>query len=173
MKIKIRNAIEIDNKQYSLSDNKMDLFTKVIENLVNTILKIDKLEKIVFSECYEEDLFAVLKEKGKPLRYTNDSIGKGRAMMVKYLGAEKIQKATIVYHSEILTEMISNIRSIDKDNPENNRGLNVFFHELAHVNDPVNFSVNDFNAKGTDLAIVPLALMVWKEYFANRIANEM
>ncbi|MCY8494132.1 hypothetical protein [Bacillus inaquosorum] len=151
MEIEIRNAIEIDNKQYSLSDNKMDLFKKVIENLANTILKTDKLEKIVF----------------------NDSIGKGRAMMVKYLGAEKIQKATIVYHSEILTEMISNIRSIDKDNPENNRGLNVFFHELAHVNDPVNFSVNDFNAKGTDLAIVPLALMVWKEYFANRIANEM
>ncbi|MGK9265933.1 hypothetical protein KXR56_04540 [Bacillus inaquosorum] len=74
MEIKIRNAIEIDNKQYSLSDNKMDLFKKVIENLANTILKTDKLEKIVFSECYEEDLFAVLKEKGKPLRYTNDSI---------------------------------------------------------------------------------------------------
>ncbi len=97
--------------------------------------------------------------------------------MVKYLGAENIQKATIVYHSEILTEMISNIRAKDKakdkDNPENNRGLIVFFHALAHVNDPVNFSVNDFNAKGTDLAIVPLALMVWKEYFANRVANEM
>ncbi|MCY9058049.1 hypothetical protein [Bacillus inaquosorum] len=70
MEIEIRNAIEIDNKQYSLSDNKMDLFTKVIENLANTILKTDKLEKIVFSECYEEDLFAVLKVKGKPLRYT-------------------------------------------------------------------------------------------------------
>ncbi|MCY7900710.1 hypothetical protein MOB40_07650 [Bacillus inaquosorum] len=70
MEIEIRNAIEIDNKQYSLSDNKMDLFKKVIENLANTILKTDKLEKIVFSECYEEDLFAVLKEKGKPLRYT-------------------------------------------------------------------------------------------------------
>ncbi|MCY7785561.1 hypothetical protein MOE00_09315 [Bacillus inaquosorum] len=63
MEIEIRNAIEIDNKQYSLSDNKMDLFKKVIENLANTILKTDKLEKIVFSECYEEDLFAVLKEK--------------------------------------------------------------------------------------------------------------
>ncbi|MCY7748367.1 hypothetical protein [Bacillus inaquosorum] len=155
MEIEIRNAIEIDNKQYSLSDNKMDLFKKVIENLANTILKTDKLEKIVFSECYEEDLFAVLKEKGKPLRYTNDSIGKGRAMMVKYLGAEKIQKATIVYHSEILTEMISNIRAKDKakdkDNPENNRGLIVFFHALAHVNDPVNFSVNDFNAKGRQI----------------------
>ncbi|MGE9752039.1 hypothetical protein ACQP3R_03715 [Bacillus inaquosorum] len=99
MEIEIRNAIEIDNKQYSLSDNKMDLFKKVIENLANTILKTDKLEKIVFSECYEEDLFAVLKEKGKPLRYTNDNIGKGRAMMVKYLRAENIQKATIVYHS--------------------------------------------------------------------------
>lgn len=70
MEIEIRNAIEIDNKQYSLSDNKMDLFKKVIENLANTILKTDKLEKIVFSECYEEDLFAVLKVKGKPLRYT-------------------------------------------------------------------------------------------------------
>lgn len=81
----------------------------------------------MFTECYEEDLFAVLKEKGKPLRYTNDSIGKGRAMMVKYLGAENIQKATIVYHSEILTEMISNIRAKDKDNPENNRGLLSFF----------------------------------------------
>ncbi|WNV81640.1 hypothetical protein [Bacillus atrophaeus] len=177
MEIEIRNAIEIDNKQYSLSDNKMDPFKKVIEELANTILKTHKLEKIVFTESYEEDLFAVLKEKGKPLRYTNDSIGKGRAMMVEYLGAENIQKATIVYHSEILREMISNIRAKDKakdeDNPENNRGLNVFFHELAHVNDPVNFSVNDFNAKGTDLAIVPLALMVWKEYFANRVANEM
>lgn len=63
LEIEIRNAIEIDNKQYSLSDNKMDLFKKVIENLANTILKTDKLEKIVFSECYEEDLFAVLKEK--------------------------------------------------------------------------------------------------------------
>lgn len=70
LEIEIRNAIEIDNKQYSLSDNKMDLFKKVIENLANTILKTDKLEKIVFSECYEEDLFAVLKVKGKPLRYT-------------------------------------------------------------------------------------------------------
>ncbi|MGY2642331.1 hypothetical protein [Bacillus inaquosorum] len=89
------------------------------------------------------------------IRYTNDSIGKGRAMMVKYLGAENIQKATIVYHSEILTEMISNIRAKDKakdkDNPENNRGLIVFFHALAHVNDPVNFSVNDFNAKGRQI----------------------
>ncbi|MCY8996324.1 hypothetical protein [Bacillus inaquosorum] len=94
-------------------------------------------------------------------------------MMVKYLGAENIQKLLLFITPEILTEMISNIRAKDKDNPENNRGLNVFFHELAHVNDPVNFSVNDFNAKGTDLAIVPLALMVWKEYFANRIANEM
>ncbi|WGV93409.1 hypothetical protein QI003_09155 [Bacillus stercoris] len=97
--------------------------------------------------------------------------------MVEYLGAENIQKATIVFHSDILTEMISNIKAKDKAkdeyNPENNRGLNVFFHELAHVNDPVNFSVNDFNAKGTDLAIIPLALMVWKEYYANRIANEM
>lgn len=52
------------------------IYLKVIENLANTILKTDKLEKIVFSECYEEDLFAVLKVKGKPLRYTNDSIEK-------------------------------------------------------------------------------------------------
>ncbi|WGV93408.1 hypothetical protein QI003_09150 [Bacillus stercoris] len=63
MEIEIRNAIEIDNKQYSLSDNKMDIFKKAIEELANTILKTDKLEKIVFTESYEEDLFAVLKEK--------------------------------------------------------------------------------------------------------------
>ncbi len=29
LEIEIRNAIEIDNKQYSLSDNKMDLFKKL------------------------------------------------------------------------------------------------------------------------------------------------